>query len=571
MSLTSALSTAVASLKVNQTAIQLLSSNVAHANDPNYTKKTLATESLYNGPNQTGGVVVAGYSNAVNDAMRKQYEALTAQSSTTSTASDYLAQVQNILGSSTDSASLPSLFNDFTTAWQQYQANPDSATAQQQVVSLGQRFASTVNSAATQIDQLDQQVRNDTDDSVKNLNDLLEQVYNINVQLKGTDPNDAGHGDLVDQRDALVRQVAQLVDVRTIERSDGTVSLFTTGGLSLLDGAPRKFSFDGTNVVDVESNQPVNSQIRDGAIRAELDFRTDNSSLNQPASSNPATEVIRKLKSQLDLITSAFTSTTGNPPSFASAYDNSTTSQRVSSTFSTTVSASTNTAQSSTVQLSGTFQAGDVFAVTLNGKTYSYTATTGDTSLDQIASKLATQVNNDTTSGITAVPGVASLQLQGTTNNVAFSVSTTVNGQLPELSSGFFVGTDRYSFAINPSLLDGTQQLKRNSASDVVNSFSNSSRNFVASGLSVTNTSYSGLVSNIIGTASTNAKTVSDQAQLNSDTLTMTQQQYQSSTGVNLDEEIANLQVLQNAYAASARLLTVIQTMFDTLQQAVAH
>jgi len=571
MSLTSALNTAIASLQVNQSAISLLSSNVAHANDPNYTKKTLATESLYNGPNQPGGITVAGYANAVNEAMRKQYEALTAQSSTTSTTSDYLSRVQNILGSSTDSASLPSLLSDFTAAWQQYQANPDSATAQQQVVSLGQRFAASVNDAATQIDSLDNDVKNDTDNSVKSLNDLLEQVYNINVQLKGTSANDAGRGTLIDQRDALVRQVAQLVDVRTIERSDGTVSLFTTGGMSLLDGAPRKFSFDGTNVIDVESNQVVSSQIRDGQLRAELDFRMDNSSLNQPASSNPGTEVIRKLKSQLDLIASAFTSTTGNPATFASAYNGATASQRVTSTFATTVKATATSAQSTTVSLSGTMQAGDVFAVTVNGKTYSYTATSSDTSLDQIASQLATKVNADSTLGVTAVAGVGSLQLVGSNNNVSFDVSTTVNGQIPELTSGFFTGTDRYSFAINASLLDGSQQLKRNAASDVVNALNNSSRNFVATGLSVTNVSYSGLVSNVIGTASTNAKTVSDQAKLNSDTLAMTQQQYQTSTGVNLDEEIANLQVLQNAYAASARLLNVIQTMFDTLQQAVSH
>jgi flagellar hook-associated protein FlgK len=571
MSLTSALNTAIASLQVNQSAISLLSSNVAHANDPNYTKKTLATESLYNGPNQAGGIAVAGYANAVNEAMRKQYEALTAQSSTTSTASDYLSRVQDILGSSTDSASLPSLLSDFTAAWQEYQANPDSATAQQQVISLGQRFAASVNDAATQIDSLDNDVKNDTDNSVKSLNDLLEQVYNINVQLKGTSSNDAGQGTLIDQRDALVRQVAQLVDVRTIERSDGTVSLFTTGGMTLLDGAPRKFSFDGTNVIDVESNQVVNGQIRDGQLRAELDFRMDNSSLNQPASSNPGTEVIRKLKSQLDLIASAFTSTTGNPATFASAYNGATASQRVTSTYATSVQATATSAQSTTVSLSGTMQAGDVFAVTVNGKTYSYTATSSDTSLDQIASQLATKINADSTLGVTAVAGVGSLQLVGNNNNVSFDVSTTVNGQIPELTSGFFTGTDRYSFAINSSLLDGSQQLKRNAASDVVNALNNSSRNFVATGMSVTNVSYSGLVSNVIGTASTNAKTVSDQAKLNSDTLTMTQQQYQTSTGVNLDEEIANLQVLQNAYAASARLLNVIQTMFDTLQQAVTH
>jgi flagellar hook-associated protein FlgK len=571
MSLTSALNTAVASLKVNQSAIQLLSQNVAGANDPNYSKKTLNTETLYNGPNQPGGVIVGSYSNAVNEALRKQYEALTARNGTTSTASDYLSRVQDILGSSSDTASFPSLLSSFTAAWQQYQAQPDSATAQSQVISLGQRFADSVNQAASAIDSLDRDAKTDTDNSVKQLNDLLEQVFNNNVQLKGSSPTDSSHGDLIDQRDALVRQIAQLVDVRTIERSDGTISLFTTGGMSLLDGAPRKFSFDGTDVIDVESNQVVSTQIRDGKLKALLDFRLDNTSLNQPPSGDPAVEVIRKLKSQLDLVASAFTSTVGNPPTFEAAYDNATTSQRVSSTFETTVTATTTSPQSSTVQLAGTLQAGDVFAVTVNGKTISYTATTSDTSLDQIALQLANKINADTTLGVTASAGVGSLQVHSSNNNVKFDISTSVNGQKPELAAGFFTGTDRYSFTINASLVDGTQQLKRNAASDVVNSLNNSGRNFLAAGLSVTNNSYKGLVSNVIGNASANAKTVSDQSKFNSDTLTMTQQRYQSDTGVNLDAEIANLQVLQNAYSASARLLSVIQTMFDTLQQAVSH
>jgi flagellar hook-associated protein 1 FlgK len=64
---------------------------------------------------------------------------------------------------------------------------------------------------------------------------------------------------------------------------------------------------------------------------------------------------------------------------------------------------------------------------------------------------------------------------------------------------------------------------------------------------------------------------VSEGAKLNADSLQMIEQRYQEETGVNLDEELANLQLLQNAYAASARLITVIQTLFDTLQAAVSR
>jgi flagellar hook-associated protein 1 FlgK len=78
-------------------------------------------------------------------------------------------------------------------------------------------------------------------------------------------------------------------------------------------------------------------------------------------------------------------------------------------------------------------------------------------------------------------------------------------------------------------------------------------------------------MSGFIGTAAANAKVVSDSAELSGETLKMTGQRYLQDTGVNLDEELANLQILQNAYAASARLMTVIQTLFDTLQAAVSR
>lgn len=43
----------------------------------------------------------------------------------------------------------------------------------------------------------------------------------------------------------------------------------------------------------------------------------------------------------------------------------------------------------------------------------------------------------------------------------------------------------------------------------------------------------------------------------------------QSESGVNLDEEAANLLRFQQAYQASARIMTTAQTLFDTLLSSV--
>jgi flagellar hook-associated protein 1 FlgK len=569
MSLTAALNSAVSALRVNQAQVQLASSNIAHAQDPNYTRKTLKTESVTFGNGQVGGVLISGYASTLSVTLRKQVEAQTATSGASAATNEYMSRIQDLLGTSADQSGLTKAMNSFLSAWQDFQAEPDSAAAQQAIIGAGSQIGDEIHRVAVGLDQLDNDVREDTGNSVDQLNDLLKQLFQVNLQMKTAQTDSSATADLMDQRDNLVRQIAQYVDVRTVEQDDGSVSLFTSSGLQLLDGPPSLFAFDGTNVTRVSDGASINNQLTGGRIHALLNFRQDTSASGKPVSQDPGTEVIRKLRAQLDMIVSALTSTTGTPPSLSAAYDAASTSQRVSASYQTTVKPTPTQAQYTTVSLSGTLQTGDVFAVTVQGKTFSYTATDNDKSLDQIAAQLSAQINADTTLGVQAIPGTASLQLVGNTLGQSFTVQTTVNNQIPELDGSLFTGTNRYDFQMNAALLDGSLQLKKNSASEVVNALTTTDRNFLSTGIALTSVSYSGMMTGIVGNSITGAKQISDQAKFDSDALNMSTQRYQSDTGVNLDEEIANLQVLQNAYAASARLLTVVQEMFDTLEQAV--
>src|SRR4029453_12403004 len=108
--------------------------------------------------------------------------------------------------------------------------------------------------------------------------------------------------DLMDQRDNLVRQIAQLVDVRTVEQDDGSVSLFTSSGLQLLDGPPSLFSYDAPSATRVGPPAPINSQLTGERIHALRNFRQDSSTSGKPVSMDPGTEVIRKLRAQLEMM-----------------------------------------------------------------------------------------------------------------------------------------------------------------------------------------------------------------------------------------------------------------------------
>jgi flagellar hook-associated protein 1 FlgK len=67
-----------------------------------------------------------------------------------------------------------------------------------------------------------------------------------------------------------------------------------------------------------------------------------------------------------------------------------------------------------------------------------------------------------------------------------------------------------------------------------------------------------------VATQSTNAST---NATTQGDLLTQAQAQQSSESGVNLDEELSNMMTYQQAYSASARMLSTVDQLYDTLMQ----
>ena len=95
-----------------------------------------------------------------------------------------------------------------------------------------------------------------------------------------------------------------------------------------------------------------------------------------------------------------------------------------------------------------------------------------------------------------------------------------------------------------------------------------------SAGIGSTNAPFNGTLSGYIdqvlttqGAAAASAKSLSDGQDVVVNSL---QQSFNSATGVNIYNEMASLLALQNAYTANARVLTTINQMFTTLQQAFA-
>lgn len=90
-----------------------------------------------------------------------------------------------------------------------------------------------------------------------------------------------------------------------------------------------------------------------------------------------------------------------------------------------------------------------------------------------------------------------------------------------------------------------------------------------AGGLGQTKKSFGAYAGQIIGAAATNAGISKVQKENSQSLLDGFNQRSDSISGVNLDEELANTIIYQNSYSASARIITVVNSLFDSLIQAI--
>jgi flagellar hook-associated protein 1 len=224
---------------------------------------------------------------------------------------------------------------------------------------------------------------------------------------------------------------------------------------------------------------------------------------------------------------------------------------------------------------SGTVTAGSPLSpVTLNGIDITSSVTTGqigallqlrDTTLPAVTAELNQFANN-------LFSQTANANLN--TTNSATNVTNDANHFFANVNIAGGID-NAASIQVNPSLIANTALLYNGisgvdptiASSLATNLTANTS--FAAAGNFPTGstTTLSNYGAQIIGQAAIAAANASQNNTYQSQLQTQMKTRLQSETGVNLDQELANLTVYQNAYGASARVISTIQTMYDALMQ----
>jgi flagellar hook-associated protein 1 FlgK len=114
---------------------------------------------------------------------------------------------------------------------------PQDLSARQVALARADEMVATFRNANEALSHLQTGVTQELTTSVAALNSLAQQVAKVNDQIALARGSTHAPNDLLDQRDALIAQMASYVQITTIPADDGTVGVFMGGGQQLVLGS----------------------------------------------------------------------------------------------------------------------------------------------------------------------------------------------------------------------------------------------------------------------------------------------------------------------------------------------
>jgi flagellar hook-associated protein 1 FlgK len=252
MSLSDALSIAMSGLRANQAAMSLVSSNVANAETPGYVRKTLNQVTVDSG-SYGSNVRIAGVNRALDQYIQAQLRTENSGAGYASLRSNFLQQLQSLYGNPGSVGTLEDAFNKLTTAVQALSTSADSQSARIGVINAANVLASQLNSMTQGIQTLRGAAENGINDSVNTANNLMSQIATINNQISanplGGTSTDASTAALLDQRDQYITQLSELMDIRVTTNGVNQVTVFTSSGVQLVGNEAARLSFNAQGTV----------------------------------------------------------------------------------------------------------------------------------------------------------------------------------------------------------------------------------------------------------------------------------------------------------------------------------
>ena len=257
------LSIGQSALAAAQVGLSTTGHNIANAATPGYNRQVVVQGAAL--PQNFGfgfmgqGTEISTVKRIYNEYLGNQVQ--TAQASKSGLDSYYaqIKQIDNLLGDAT--TGLSPVMQDFFSSIQDVTSNPSSIPARQGVLSTAEALASRFQSLAGRLEEIEQGVNSQILSSVDSINTYAQQIASLNDAI-GRAQRATGQpaNDLLDQRDQLILELNKEIKTTVVKQGDGNYNVFIGNGQPLVVGTT---TYQLANVVS-----PTNPERIEVAFRA---------------------------------------------------------------------------------------------------------------------------------------------------------------------------------------------------------------------------------------------------------------------------------------------------------------
>ncbi|CAD6873295.1 flagellar hook-associated protein FlgK [Methylomonas fluvii] len=545
------LGNALSGLTAFQRSLETTSNNISNANTEGYSRQRveLATRpEQFTGNGYMGnGVEVANISRSYDQFISNQVRSSTATFHDIDSFYTLSSQIDNITADET--TGLAPAMKSFFDAIDSVANDPSSVAARQVMLTEAESLTQQFNTMSERFGDLRKRVNDNITSSVQELNGFAKTLAELNVKIVSDIGRSSGKqmpNELMDQRDLLLTKIAEKADVTYVSQADGSYNVFIGKGQPLVLGSAASTlsvvgdSNDVNQKLIMLNGQDISKQLSGGEISGNLRFRDQ---VLDPAqqqlgllATGLATEFNNIHKAGYDI----------NGATNVAFFDLNSPTPQVKATVSdsTLVVSSAFVAPTSAAGLGAAYRL-DVTA-TVPAATFSLTNLS----------------DNTTTAGLSA----ATLATTAATNgfSISFSGGSLTVGDSFQISPNFNAAA---KIKVNAAITN-PRQIAAASATGLPGDNSNAlklanleTQAKMFGGKASFTQVYGQMISDV--GSQTHAASVGRTAQ--ETLLKQATSAKESVSGVNLDEEAANLINFQNSYQAAAKAVSVANSLFDTL------
>jgi flagellar hook-associated protein 1 FlgK len=282
------LSTGISGLLTSRVALDVTGHNISNVNSEGFSRQRATFDArtpLQTGPFFIGqGAQTSSIERIFSQFLVDGLRSATSGESRLSAFDEIASRLDNLLADR--AIGLQPALSGFFASVQDVANNPADTAARTALLGQANALTDRFNGIAREMERIDADLNRRISDSVSQINELGRSIAALNGEIQvsaASSPSNRPAADLLDKRDSLLKQLAGVVGLNAVVQDDSSINVFVGSGQALVLGnrstqlaaVANPFDPTRTEVAVASTGVVVSAQIGGGELGGLLDVRRD--------------------------------------------------------------------------------------------------------------------------------------------------------------------------------------------------------------------------------------------------------------------------------------------------------